>query len=64
MNSTKIALVTGAGSGIGKGCATALLNAGWQVVFTGRRLDVLQAAIADAGPVGERSEERRVGKEC
>ena len=54
MSSTKIALVTGAGSGIGKGCATALLQAGWQVVFTGRRLDVLQAAITDAGLVGQR----------
>jgi NAD(P)-dependent dehydrogenase (short-subunit alcohol dehydrogenase family) len=49
MNTNKIALVTGAGSGIGKGCATALLKAGWQVVFTGRRIEALQAAIADAG---------------
>ncbi len=54
MNSPKIALVTGAGSGIGLGCATALLQAGWQVVFTGRRLDVLQAAIAGAGDAGQR----------
>ena len=52
MTPQKIALVTGAGSGIGKGCATALLNGGWQVVFTGRREDVLQAAIAEAGDAG------------
>ena len=45
----KIALVTGAGSGIGKACAQALLKAGWQVVFVGRRADVLEAAIAGAG---------------
>ncbi len=45
----KIALVTGAGSGIGKGCATALLNDGWHVVFTGRRVETLKAAIAAAG---------------
>jgi NAD(P)-dependent dehydrogenase (short-subunit alcohol dehydrogenase family) len=45
----KTALVTGAGSGIGKGCATALLKEGWQVVFVGRRAEALQAAIADAG---------------
>ena len=45
----KIALVTGAGSGIGKACAHALLKAGWQVVFVGRRADVLEAAIAGAG---------------
>ena len=48
----RIALVTGAGSGIGKGCATALLREGWQVVFTGRRIAALEAAIADAGADG------------
>ncbi len=53
MTTRKIALVTGAGSGIGKGCATALLNGGWQVVFTGRRADVLDAAIAEAGDAGQ-----------
>ena len=53
MTSRKIALVTGAGSGIGKGCATALLQGGWQVIFAGRRSDVLQAAIADAGDAGQ-----------
>jgi len=49
MNEPRIALVTGAGSGIGQACATALLHDGWQVVFSGRRLDALQAAIAAAG---------------
>jgi NAD(P)-dependent dehydrogenase (short-subunit alcohol dehydrogenase family) len=44
----RIALVTGAGSGIGKACALALLEAGWTVVFNGRRADVLQAAIAES----------------
>lgn len=53
MSSKKIALVTGAGSGIGKGCATALLNGGWHVVFAGRRANVLQAAIDEAGDIGE-----------
>ena len=45
----KIALVTGAGSGIGRGCALALLAAGWQVVFTGRRVEALEAAIEASG---------------
>jgi NAD(P)-dependent dehydrogenase (short-subunit alcohol dehydrogenase family) len=45
----KTALVTGAGSGIGRACATALLRDGWQVVFVGRRAQALQQAIAEAG---------------
>jgi NAD(P)-dependent dehydrogenase (short-subunit alcohol dehydrogenase family) len=45
---TRIALVTGAGSGIGKACALALLDAGWTVVFNGRRADALERAIAES----------------
>jgi NAD(P)-dependent dehydrogenase (short-subunit alcohol dehydrogenase family) len=45
----KTAIVTGAGSGIGKACALALLQEGWQVVFVGRRIETLRAAIAAAG---------------
>jgi len=45
----KTAIVTGAGTGIGKAVATALLKAGWNTVFCGRRKAVLDAAIADAG---------------
>jgi NAD(P)-dependent dehydrogenase (short-subunit alcohol dehydrogenase family) len=51
----QVALVTGAGSGIGKGCALALLLDGWQVVFVGRRASALQAAIAEAGDAGKRA---------
>jgi NAD(P)-dependent dehydrogenase (short-subunit alcohol dehydrogenase family) len=45
----KIALVTGASSGIGKACATALLHEGWQVIFVGRRAELIEQAIAASG---------------
>jgi NAD(P)-dependent dehydrogenase (short-subunit alcohol dehydrogenase family) len=40
--SRPIALVTGAGTGIGKAITAALLQAGYAVAMTGRRRDVLQ----------------------
>ncbi|MBT8525224.1 SDR family oxidoreductase [Polynucleobacter paneuropaeus] len=43
----KVALVTGAGAGIGKAAAKALLQGGYQVALTGRNLDKLQKAIID-----------------
>ncbi len=49
MSDRKVAIVTGAGTGIGKSVATALLTDGWTVVFTGRRLPVLEEAVAAAG---------------
>jgi NAD(P)-dependent dehydrogenase (short-subunit alcohol dehydrogenase family) len=42
----KVAVVTGAGTGIGKAAATALLAAGWRVAFAGRRPEPLTAAIS------------------
>jgi NAD(P)-dependent dehydrogenase (short-subunit alcohol dehydrogenase family) len=45
----RIALVTGAGSGIGRAAALALLADGWRVVFSGRRLDPLRESIELAG---------------
>ena len=51
---SQIALVTGASSGIGKGCAQALLKEGWTVVLPGRREDALKQAIEEAGADGVR----------
>ena len=45
----KVALVTGAGSGIGRATALALLQAGYRVVLTGRRADALKETAANAG---------------
>jgi NAD(P)-dependent dehydrogenase (short-subunit alcohol dehydrogenase family) len=51
MNSslTKVALVTGAGTGIGKAAAKALLHGGFRVVLTGRNLEKLNLAIQEIG---------------
>lgn len=45
----KVAIVTGAGSGIGRACALGLLGEGWQVGLLGRRADALQGTIDAAG---------------
>jgi len=46
---TRVAIVTGAGSGIGRASALALLRDGWHVALAGRRSDVLQAVAAESG---------------
>jgi len=46
---SKIALVTGAGSGIGRATTGALANAGFQVVLTGRRESSLNETIEQFG---------------
>jgi len=43
-----VALVTGAGSGIGRAAARELLEAGWEVVLAGRRADALEETRGDA----------------
>ncbi|HJM92114.1 MAG: SDR family oxidoreductase [Alphaproteobacteria bacterium] len=51
----KVAMVTGAGSGVGRGTAVALLAEGYSVALAGRREDALQETIAEAGADGARA---------
>jgi NAD(P)-dependent dehydrogenase (short-subunit alcohol dehydrogenase family) len=45
----RVALVTGAGSGIGKAVARGLFEDGFTVVLTGRRMDKLEAVVHELG---------------
>ena len=51
----KIAIVTGAGSGIGRASAIALLQDGWTVTLAGRRQEPLLETVDLAGADGERT---------
>ena len=51
----KIAIVTGAGTGIGKAVSLALLHHGYGVALAGRRVEPLQQVVADAGLSAERA---------
>ncbi|MDB5543574.1 MAG: family oxidoreductase [Hyphomicrobiales bacterium] len=52
MTEAKIALVTGAGSGIGKASALALAQAGWTLVLAGRRAEPLEEVARDIEAAG------------
>ena len=54
MATNKAAVVTGAGTGIGKASAIALVKEGYSVAFAGRRLEPLQEACKESGG-GERA---------
>ena len=51
---SRIALVTGGGTGIGRAATCSLAGAGWQVVVTGRRPAPLEETVAAVGSNGPR----------
>ncbi len=52
---TKVALVTGAGTGIGKAVALAFLQEGYRVTLTGRRKELLEQVVLEAGTAAEQA---------
>jgi NAD(P)-dependent dehydrogenase (short-subunit alcohol dehydrogenase family) len=52
---SRVALVTGAGSGIGRASALALLSDGYRVVLAGRRPNRLEDAVREAGASAARA---------
>ena len=51
----RIAMITGAGTGIGRACALAMLREGYSVVLVGRRPEPLRETKNDAGAHGARA---------
>jgi NAD(P)-dependent dehydrogenase (short-subunit alcohol dehydrogenase family) len=51
----KVAVVTGAGSGVGKAVSLGLLAEGYHVALAGRRPDALARTVAEAGEARERA---------
>ncbi|MBC8257591.1 MAG: SDR family oxidoreductase [SAR324 cluster bacterium] len=54
-SAAKVALVTGAGSGIGRSTTIALLRVGYSVVLAGRRKEPLETTVKEAGKEGIRT---------
>jgi NAD(P)-dependent dehydrogenase (short-subunit alcohol dehydrogenase family) len=50
MSTQKVAVITGAASGVGRACAVTLAAAGWNVVLTGRSEESLRTAASSVAP--------------
>ncbi len=50
---SKVVIITGGGSGIGKACASTFLARGYRVVISGRRMEKLQEVITEFNPSSE-----------
>ena len=55
ISTSKVALVTGAGTGIGRNTALRLLEEGYSVVLAGRRIELLERTKREAGDSGSRT---------
>ena len=49
-SSSKVAVITGAGTGVGNRTALALIENGYSTVLAGRRAELLEATAVEAGP--------------
>jgi NAD(P)-dependent dehydrogenase (short-subunit alcohol dehydrogenase family) len=52
---SKVAIITGAGSGIGRQTALAFLGEGYSVTLAGRRVGTLEATATEAGPASSQA---------
>src|ERR1700722_1692571 len=55
MDGERFALVTGAGSGVGKASALALARTGWHVALAGRRPEALEQTAGEVKALGRRA---------